>query len=376
MGTFNVKSIREQLASALSREFDCTRKVSIYGAGSASAFAGPCFEETGEIACFIDETLTLGGGGAPFFYGRPVITLSEAKEKCRSHLILVSCVVQRSRRIMLEKLQNSQIEDMQFGTLDEYIFCKNADKILAVYDMLEDDVSKATYANVLLVRMGKAQMNTELVKKGNAYFALPPFHQNVFKDVFVDCGAYVGDTLEKFINNGEGGFHKIFAFEPDHDLFRTLQIRTERLRKEWNLSEDRLVLVNAGVGEANCELSFHKDAATGLTGTFQNLDSNESSENNLQVVSLDSYFSKQSVSFIKADIEGYEYPMLLGAEKVIKRDKPKIALSIYHNAVDMFRLALKIKEIDSHYKFAVRQHQYTPQDTVLYAYDERNIVLY
>ena len=63
MGTFNVKSIREQLASALSREFDCTRKVSIYGAGSASAFAGPCFEETGEIACFIDETLTLGGGG-------------------------------------------------------------------------------------------------------------------------------------------------------------------------------------------------------------------------------------------------------------------------------------------------------------------------
>ena len=290
-------------------------------------------------------------------------------------MILVSCVVQRSRRIMLEKLQNSQIEDMQFGTLDEYIFCKNADKILAVYDMLEDDVSKATYANVLLVRMGKAQMNTELVKKGNAYFALPPFHQNVFKDVFVDCGAYVGDTLEKFINNGEGGFHKIFAFEPDHDLFRTLQIRTERLRKEWNLSEDRLVLVNAGVGEANCELSFHKDAATGLTGTFQNLDSNESSENNLQVVSLDSYFSKQSVSFIKADIEGYEYPMLLGAEKVIKRDKPRIALSIYHNAVDMFRLALKIKEMNGNYKLAVRQHQYVPQDTVLYAYDESNCAM-
>ena len=370
MSTFDVKSIREQLVNALSREFDYTRKVSIYGAGSASAFAGPCFQETGEITYFVDETR---GGG--LFYGKPVITLSEAQEKCKSHLILVSCVVQRSRRIMLEKLKESQIEDMQFGTLDEYIFCKNADKVLSVFDMLEDDFSKVTYANVVLVRMGKAQMNTELVRKGETYFALPPFRQNVFMDVFVDCGAYVGDTLEKFINNGEGGFNKIFAFEPDYDLFRTLQVRTERLRKEWNLSEDRLVLVNAGVGEENCELSFHKDTTTGLNGTFQNLDGNES-ENNLQIFSLDSYFSEQSVSFIKADIEGYEYPMLLGAEKVIKRDNPRIALSIYHNAVDMFRLALKIKEIDSHYKFAVRQHQYIPQDTVLYAYDERNSVLY
>ena len=67
MGTFNVKSIREQLASALSREFDCTRKVSIYGAGSASAFAGPCFEETGEIACFFDEPRPRGGGGGALF---------------------------------------------------------------------------------------------------------------------------------------------------------------------------------------------------------------------------------------------------------------------------------------------------------------------
>ena len=92
MSKINVKSIREQLASALSREFDYTRKVSIYGAGSASAFAGPCFEETGEIACFIDETLTLGGGGGGggtrFFWGSPVYTGSVAKKKAPTKLIV------------------------------------------------------------------------------------------------------------------------------------------------------------------------------------------------------------------------------------------------------------------------------------------------
>ena len=68
MSKINVKSIREQLASALSREFDYTRKVSIYGAGSASALAKPCFEDIDEIAYFIDDTLTLGGGGGPLFF--------------------------------------------------------------------------------------------------------------------------------------------------------------------------------------------------------------------------------------------------------------------------------------------------------------------
>lgn len=57
MKTYDINAIREQLVQALSRKFDNGRKVSVYGAGWASALAGPCFEEIGEIACFIDETL-------------------------------------------------------------------------------------------------------------------------------------------------------------------------------------------------------------------------------------------------------------------------------------------------------------------------------
>lgn len=234
MNIYNVNAIREQLAQALSRKFDNDRRVSVYGAGGASALAGSSFEEIGAIEYFIDDT---PGKAGTLFHGRPVITFSEAHEKCRSHLILVSCHTQQARRIMMTSLKEYPIDLAELGTLDEYVYCRNAESILAVYDMLEDDKSKATYANVILVRIGKAQMDPELVYKGKSYFALPQFEQIVYPDVFIDLGAYTGDTLEKCIFTCEGSFQKIFAFEPDESMFCALQARTERLRREWNLEE-------------------------------------------------------------------------------------------------------------------------------------------
>ncbi|GHT48154.1 hypothetical protein FACS1894102_0550 [Spirochaetia bacterium] len=86
------------------------------------------------------------------------------------------------------------------------------------------------------------------------------------------------------------------------------------------------------------------------------------------IYALDDYFKEQRVSFIKADIESYELDMLHGAQNIIKRDKPLLAICIYHNASDMFTIAKFIKELEPSYKLKVRQHTYTFAETVLYAY--------
>jgi len=86
------------------------------------------------------------------------------------------------------------------------------------------------------------------------------------------------------------------------------------------------------------------------------------------VYTLDDYFKEQKVSFIKADIESYELDMLHGAESVIKRDRPLLAICIYHNASDMFTIPLFIKELCGDYKLKIRHHTYSLLDTVLYAY--------
>jgi hypothetical protein len=88
----------------------------------------------------------------------------------------------------------------------------------------------------------------------------------------------------------------------------------------------------------------------------------------IMVYALDDYFKEQRISFIKADIESYELDMLHGAEAVIKRDKPLLALSMYHNASDMYTIPLFVKKLCPNYKIKIKHHTAVHADTVLYAY--------
>jgi exopolysaccharide biosynthesis predicted pyruvyltransferase EpsI len=68
------------------------------------------------------------------------------------------------------------------------------------------------------------------------------------------------------------------------------------------------------------------------------------------------------------DIEGAELWALIGAENTIIRNKPKLAICIYHSDEDMLRLAQWIHEKVPEYKLFVRQNaNYFWATTVLYA---------
>ena len=142
-----------------------------------------------------------------------------------------------------------------------------------------------------------------------------------------------------------------------------MEARTRRLKMEWGLKENQIKLVQAGVGEgiykSILKVDSHLDGAA-LSG--------ESAHGDIPVITIDEYFAEQPITFLKADIEGYEWKMLHGAEQVIKRDRPKLAICIYHTPFDMYRIALWIRSICPEYKFAVRQHYCDIWDTVLYAY--------
>jgi glycosyltransferase involved in cell wall biosynthesis len=78
------------------------------------------------------------------------------------------------------------------------------------------------------------------------------------------------------------------------------------------------------------------------------------------------------ITFIKMDIEGAELQALIGAECTIIRNKPKLAICIYHSDEDMLRLAQWIHEKVPEYKLFVRQNcNYFWAATVLYAKVDR-----
>ena len=224
----------------------------------------------------------------------------------------------------------------------------HSEEILECAARLDDDESASTYATMFELRLH--HKNNSVVRpplNHDKYFALPPFAEMWTNDVFIDCGASVGDSIEQFLWAHEGCFDKIFSFEPDPKIFKALAARTRRLNEEWALDEGQINLVNAGVGAVSSKGA--------LEGGFN-------------VVALDDYFADQPISFIKADIESYELDMLKGAEKIIRRDRPKLAICIYHNASDMFRIQQWIDSLNLEYKFAVRHHSLRLAETVLYAW--------
>lgn len=86
-----------------------------------------------------------------------------------------------------------------------------------------------------------------------------------------------------------------------------------------------------------------------------------------QVKTLDEVLSDKRVTFIKMDIEGAELGALKGADKIIKTQKPILAICIYHSASDMINIPLYIKEIVPEYQIYIRHYTNEMFETVCYA---------
>ena len=86
----------------------------------------------------------------------------------------------------------------------------------------------------------------------------------------------------------------------------------------------------------------------------------------IEVFSLDEFIKDRKVTFIKSDIEGMEIEMLRGAKNTIMKNKPKMALSVYHKPDDFINIVNFVLEIDADYSLYLRHHSPMLMDTTLY----------
>jgi FkbM family methyltransferase len=348
--------------------------VVVFGAGNTSLLYQKCFEREGiHPAYYIDNSEAKQG---TVFQGVPVISVEKLVSLQQTFSKPFLVIICTANIAVCNQIQ-SQLEkcELTYTTVDAFVFKKNAEKIKAVCDSLEDDFSKDVYIRMIQSRINNIPVSESLVSN-DQYFLLPRFLERSEKEVFVDLGAYVGDSIEQYINKKSGVFKKIYAFEPDELNFSGLKHRATRLKNEWVFSDNKLTLVDGGVGSKTERIYLpppppvsNAENSLGSAKLGANLINNDKIDGTeVMIYAMDDYFKEQKVSFIKADIESYELDMLCGAEAVIKRDRPLLAVCIYHNASDMFTIPLFIKELYSDYKLKIRQHSYNYDETVLYAY--------
>ena len=125
-----------------------------------------------------------------------------------------------------------------------------------------------------------------------------------------------------------------------------------------------VVCVPCGMWSEKTELRFRANG-TQWAGIVEG---EEQATIKIPVDSIDNVCSGDKVTLIKMDIEGSEIEALNGAVNVIKRDKPRLAICIYHKPEHLYAIPLWIKKTVPEYKLYIRHHSDTRwTDTVLYA---------
>lgn len=238
-------------------------------------------------------------------------------------------------------------------------------EVLKLYHMLEDDLSKQHLYSFLESRMEGHIMKTSEIEIERQYFSPYVFSRIDKNEVYVDAGAYAGDTLERFLFHKFGTFGRYYAFEPFERSYLALRSRAERLIKEWALDENKIVIENMALSRKTGKVGMSSELPPICAVVVED---DEVDEKSISSSSIDDYFKDIHISTIKADIEGSEQAMLLGARAVILRDKPKMALSVYHLPSDIIELPKIINSIREDYHFMLRCHIEDGEDTVLYVY--------
>lgn len=337
-------------------------KFYIWGAGNTSSLnlEGLKRENSFSIEGYIDSNINKQGKE---FGNKKIISPDEYYNKADNPVLINTTNKEVFRQIC------SNVSDLggKYYSYDSLVFSRHKKEIEEVYDLLEDDLSKDTYLCMLNARVNCDQPDESIVDD-RQYFCLRDFLIRDPKEVFVDVGAYVGDSTEEYIFRRAGVFDHIYTFEPDSNNYDALSVRLKRLKSEWNIDDSRIGTFKMAVGDRESEAVFETNIGNFGLGSKIIPENNEDGLPKISVTTLDSFFGKKKVSYIKADIESFEYNMLMGGKKVIEMQKPKLAVCIYHNPTDMYSIPLLVKRLNPDYKIKIRQHAYNLDETVLYAY--------
>ena len=175
-------------------------------------------------------------------------------------------------------------------------------------------------------------------------------------EVFVDCGAFDGDTIRPFLRRRGDRFRKVVAFEPDRSNFERLSAYVAGLPADVR---QRIELHQEGVSDRRTTVRF---AATGNSAAAIS----ESGEVEITCAALDD-LAGPCPTYVKMDIEGAEPLALAGAERLIRRAGPALGVCVYHSQDHLWRIPLQIRALRDDYAFFLRRYQSECWEVVCYA---------
>lgn len=332
-------------------------RVALYGAGFLGTWAVRWLRQNGvePVACFDGNAQRQGSD----LLGVPILA-PEALAELAPDLVFIT-----ARHAVAAVADIVRAHGVAGCALDAFFAARNLNDFLDVHDrLLADDRSRDTLRGVLAAMLTGTCSPLHDVCEKDQYFCLPRFAGGDV-ETYVNAGAYVGDSLERFIWANAGAFARIHAFEPAERQFAALERRVARLTAEWALDADAIMLNRVALSDAAARLS----GAT-ASGQLQSVSLAAAEDGAIPALTLDAYLDGADATFIKADVEGMEMALLRGAAGTIARCRPKLAISVYHYPSDIPEISAFISGIVPDYRFALRHHAPRLLETVLYCWTD------
>lgn len=227
------------------------------------------------------------------------------------------------------------------------------EKLAAAYMLLNDKRSIEVFESVLqraFLGSDRPELMSTVMESDQCFANVITLNEH---ESFVDGGAFDGDTIEDFLRRVNGKFEQIHAFELCTENYCKL---VENMRQRENSSKIHCYAL--GLWDSKKEIRYNSSTTQSTIGL--------GSEKGI-VDRLDSILGQSPVTFIKLDIEGAEMHALRGAQNIIRTQKPKMAVCVYHDLRHLYEVPLYLHSLVPEYKIYLRHHTVYEYETICYA---------
>jgi FkbM family methyltransferase len=243
-------------------------------------------------------------------------------------------------------------------------YLRQRQPILDALELFTENESRDVFRRILETHMRRKPM----------MMASRPTHEQFFPtDVpltrgyarFVSCGADTGSTI-RLLHETRGRVDAVAAIEPDPWLFAALAEYLTAAASDLAgqvvafpcaaYSRDEVM----GFTSANTHRTHKKP--TGFASRIK-----ADGERFIQAVTLDHVIPGFDPTHIAMDCEGAEYDALQGAETLIRRCRPDLAVCVYHAPQHLWAIPLYLHSLGLGYRFYLRNYTSFCTETVLYA---------
>ncbi|WP_347888809.1 FkbM family methyltransferase [Nitrosomonas europaea] len=297
------------------------------------------------------------------FYGAPIRKIKDVEKHA---LILIAA---GGRPLTAKK----QLDELGLQNLDYFSFLKYscleflppvvfnehfADDFYAheaeyewIYGLLADETSRTIFRKLVSFRLNHDldDLRGFCAREPEQYFEdflqLAPTGE-----VFIDVGGFNGYNSLEFIKRCPD-YNAIHLFEPEPENYQrcidALQGRANIYCYPHGLSDKRETLRLEPQGSGS------KISATGSI--------------HIKVDRLDDVLRNRcKPTLIKMDIEGAEMQAIEGAKYIIATYQPRLALCVYHNVGDFWRIPRKVLSLRSDYRIYLRHYTESIYETVMF----------